>query len=44
MMLSNNTTTTPKDALGYDAITTYTINDGLGLNALLDSEKYKSAP
>jgi hypothetical protein len=38
--LSNNNTVA-KDALGYDAISTYTINDGLGINALPDSEKYK---
>ena len=37
-MLSNNTTTTPIDAMGYDAISTFTINDGLGINALPDSE------
>jgi hypothetical protein len=41
MMLLNNTTTTPKDAKGYDAISTYTINDGPGINALPDSEEYK---
>ena len=41
MMLSNNTTTTPKVAYGYDAMTTYLPIDGLGINALPDSEKYK---
>ena len=32
---------TARDALGYDAITTYLPIDGLGINALPDSEKYK---
>lgn len=41
MMLSNDTTTTPKVAYGYDAMTTYLPIDGLGINALPDSEKYK---
>ena len=27
--------------MGYDAITTYTLDDGLEINALPDSEKYK---
>ena len=49
-MSDSNTTPVKKDAMGYDAITTYTINDaittytindGLGINALPDSEKYK---
>lgn len=39
MMLSNDTTTTPKVAYGYDAMTTYLPIDGLGINALPDSEK-----
>ena len=30
--------TVKKDAMGYDAITTYTLDDGLGINALPDSE------
>ena len=38
---NSNSTETPKDALGYDAISTYTINDGLGINTLPDSKKYK---
>ena len=41
MMLSNNTTITAKDAQGNDAITTYLPIDGLGINTLPDSEKYK---
>jgi len=41
MSTNRDATETPKDALGYDAISTYTINDGLGINALPDSEKYK---
>jgi hypothetical protein len=41
MPLSNNTTTTPKDAYGYDAMSTYLPIDGIGINALSDSEKYK---
>ena len=32
--------TTAKDAFGFDALSTYT-DDGLGINALPDSEKYK---
>jgi hypothetical protein len=32
---------TPKDAYGYDAMSTYLPLDGLGVNALPDSEKYK---
>lgn len=39
--MSTNTNSTPKDALGYVAITTYLSIDGLGLNALPNSEKYK---
>ena len=39
--MSNNTGTTPKDAYGYDAMSTYLPLDGLGINALSDSEKYK---
>ena len=27
--------------MGYDATTTYPLDDGLGINALPDSEKYK---
>jgi hypothetical protein len=30
-----------KDAMGYDAMSTYLPIDGLGINALPDSEKYK---
>ena len=30
-----------KDAMGYDAISTYLPLDGIGINALPDSEKYK---
>ena len=30
-----------KDAMGYDAMSTYLSIDGLGINALPDSEKYK---
>ena len=41
MMLSNKTTTTPKDAYGFDTMSTYLPLDGLGINALPDSEKYK---
>jgi hypothetical protein len=41
MSTNRDATETPKDALGYDAISTYTINDGLGINALPDSKKYK---
>ena len=33
--------TVKKDAMGYDATTTYPLDDGLGINALPDSEKYK---
>jgi hypothetical protein len=32
--------TTAKDAFGFDALSTYT-DDGLGINALPYSEKYK---
>ena len=38
---SANPNTTPKDAYGYDAMSTYLPIDGLGINALPDSEKYK---
>ena len=41
MSTNRDATETPKDALGYDAISTYTINDGLGINALPNSKKYK---
>jgi len=34
-------TATKKDAMGYDAMSTYLPIDGLGINALPDSEKYK---
>jgi hypothetical protein len=37
-MSINNTGTTPKDAYGYDAMSTYLPLDGLGVNALPDSE------
>ena len=37
----SNSNTTPKDAYGYDAMSTYLPIDGLGINALPDSEKYK---
>ena len=33
----SNTSTVKKDAMGYDAITTYPLDDGLGINALPDS-------
>ena len=38
---SANSTETPKDAYGYDAMSTYLPLDGLGINALPESEKYK---
>jgi hypothetical protein len=34
-------TATKKDAMGYDAMSTYLPIDGLGINALPGSEKYK---
>ena len=37
-MSDSNTTPVRKDTMGYDAVTTDTINDGLGINALPDSE------
>jgi hypothetical protein len=40
-MSDSNSNTTPKDAMGYDAMSTYLPLDGLGINALPDSEKYK---
>ena len=36
----SNSNTTPKDAYGYDAMSTYLPIDGIGINALSDSEKY----
>jgi hypothetical protein len=38
---NSNPKSIPKDAYGYDAITTYLSLDNLGINALPDSEKYK---
>ena len=40
-MSDSDSNTTPKDAMGYDAMSTYLPLDGLGINALPDSEKYK---
>jgi hypothetical protein len=37
--MSVNTTPVKKDAWGHDSITTYYPLDGLGVNALPDSEK-----
>ena len=39
--MSESPNTTPKDAYGFDAMSTYLPFDGLGVNALPDSEKYK---
>jgi hypothetical protein len=39
--MSTNTNSIPKDAYGYDAMSIYLPIDGLGINALPDSEKYK---
>jgi hypothetical protein len=40
-MSADNLSVTPKDAYGYDAMSTYLPIDGIGINALSDSEKYK---
>ena len=37
----SDSNTTLKDAMGYDAMSSYLPIDGLGINALPDSEKYK---
>jgi hypothetical protein len=42
MSNNRNRDSTPQDALGYDILRTYLPLDNLGLNALPDSEKYKS--
>jgi hypothetical protein len=39
--MSNNRDSTPHDAYGYDAMSTYLPLDNIGINALPDSEKYK---
>ena len=41
MSNNSNPNSTPKDAYGYDAMSTYHPIDGLGINAPPDSEKYK---
>jgi hypothetical protein len=38
---NTNPKSVPKDAYGYDSITTYLPLDKIGINALPDSEKYK---
>jgi hypothetical protein len=39
--MSNNSNPVKKDAYGHDAIFNYLPQDGLGVNGLPDSEKYK---
>jgi hypothetical protein len=41
MSNNSNPNSTPKDAYGYDAMSTYLPIDNLGINALPDSEKSK---